>query len=77
MCSDEVDQMEEHRCRIASTEREDARCKSLFEGVVFEMEDRRCKGLKRGTVLETEDPRFDSVAVQMEDPRCNSLRGRW
>jgi hypothetical protein len=51
----------------------------MLRGVAIEIEDSRCKGLFQGVILkgvaiEIEDSRCKGAAVEMEDPRCSSLR---
>ena len=67
-------EMEDSRCRIAAVELDDARCKSLIQGVVIEAEDHRCKSLGYRATTEMEDPRCASVAMKIDDPRCQNMR---
>ncbi len=69
--------MEETRCKITSKGTEDLRCLNLLERAAGELEDLRCKGLDHRIVTEIDDSRWNSVVIQMEDPRCGNLRGRW
>jgi hypothetical protein len=69
--------MDEHRCKIVATWMEDSRCQCLLNGVIVEIEDQRYQSLNLSAVIEIEDYRCNRVAIQMEDPRCNSLRPRW
>jgi hypothetical protein len=41
------------------------------------LEDQRCRNLNHRMALEVEDHRCNAVTIRMEDPRCNSLPGRW
>jgi hypothetical protein len=66
--------MEDSRCRIAAVELDDARCKSLIQGVVIEAEDHRCKSLGYRATTEMDDPRCASTAIKMDDPRCQNMR---
>jgi hypothetical protein len=72
-----VTRMEEHRCIVAATGMEDSRCQSLLDGVVVDMEDQRCTSLRPSAAIMIEDCRCKSVAIRMEDPRCNYLHTKW
>jgi len=69
--------MEEDRCRIVAAQMDDSRCKSLLDGMLIEMEDPRCKNLGTRRVIEIEDCRCGSVAITMEDSRCQILHMNW
>jgi len=72
-----VIEMDDPRCMVAAIETEDARCKSLLDGMVIEVEDFRCKSLHYSLTIEMEDPRCRRTASEMEDPRCRNLSRAW
>jgi len=69
--------MENPLYKIAAIEMEDCRCKGLQNGMDIGMEDLRCEGLSNRATVQTEDPRCKSVAIVMEDPRCQLLQMNW
>ena len=77
MAKDEVVEMEEYRCKIVASEMEDSRLKSLLNRESVQLEDPRYKSLHTRGAIEIEDCRFNSVAIAMEDPRCQSMLVTW
>lgn len=74
---DEVIEMDDPRYKVAASETEDARCKSLLNGMGIEVDDYRYKRLSHSVSIEMDDPRCRNTATEMDDPRCrNYSRGR-
>jgi len=73
----EVSQMEETRCRVATSATEDCRCKNLLDSGITESQDPRYKSLHRQVGFEIEDPRFNPAVMNMEDPRCSGISSMW
>jgi hypothetical protein len=69
--------MEEHRCKVVASAVEDLRCRLLLDSAPTVAEDPRCKYLHRRVEIEVEDSRCNSVAMEMEDPRCMGLSLKW
>lgn len=62
---------------MVATAVEDFRCRSLHDSALIVTEDPRYTRLGTRLSVEIEDSRYNSVAVAMEDPRCQALSLNW
>jgi hypothetical protein len=66
--------MEEHRCKIVASGMDDSRMQGpLFSGPT-QSEDPRYTRPPTRAAIQMDDCRLNTVAIAMEDPRCQSLR---
>jgi len=56
---------------------EDSRCNNPLIAGLNQLEDPRYSGLPDRLTIDVEDCRCNSVAIQMEDPRCMGLQSKW